>query len=837
MKKNSISLLLCIAVAQSLFGNESLMLKRISEFWKDEAFEQAKAQILQFLTEYPGSTYCDNLHAMLGDLYIQEEDYEKALKSYDQILSQELQSKIEINYLQALFELGDFRSILKKANRKSSEPKVHYLTGEACFRLGRQAPDPETQKSLYIQAASHYNQLSASPYAYDVLWPLAEIYKTLGESSKAASLYLELAANNPEQKETLLFQAAYLQTNFNKNLAAETFAKVYSLQGKNANSAAYNHLTILFEEKQYKEFLFSYEKISKNLSQDKINSLQFCVSKSYFELGDLEKAAATLEFSRDKPSCLLLAACAEKLNDVDLLDKATQKLTQLFPNDLDTAKAHLISTQISLDRGDSLRAQKNLEHVIKNFPEYPDREKLLCDYATILSRNTLWKESRIAFQEFLVAYPNSIYKDEAWRQLVNVTLKEGNREIFTNTLGSALTQSKAFSNEERQQYHLLWIKLLFEQDNKKEVANQLIHFLDSFPDSAEGHLLAAAFYEEDPLLFKTHAEHALKVNPYIQDSEQLHLKLYNIYIQTPGEQDRAADHLFHCAATSTIALKEENLQWLSNHFFNKKEDAACRKKAIFLYEKMAQNELSPSFEKEILKYAELLQIEGDSKHRLNLLEKLSKKQQELSTLPWKYQRQTLFELAKGYSEIQENEKAVDVYNLLITTSTHMPSYFSRAATLERARLQYALLSDDEKQENSPKTESILNSLKDLQVKKKLHSEPLHLEAALEYVQVMCAFAAPDKKVERNIFLLKRVKEDFSSKKDLFSKEYHSQRSVLPDKAAILENYLYFIDAEIFRLEGKIKRAEKIYQKLQKKILDPALQKRVNTSMEIVYDVN
>ncbi|MES2344454.1 MAG: hypothetical protein V4494_00750 [Chlamydiota bacterium] len=837
MKKFQLPLLLSLAALQPLLGNESLKLKRISEFWKDKAFDQAKTQIIEFLTEHPGSDYCDNLQAMLGDLFIQEKCYDKALQAYDQIIGRELRDKIEPNYLQALFEMDDYRAILKQSSKRSSDPKVNYLVGEACFRLGRKAPDPETQKTLYVQAASRFNTLSNTAYAYDVLWSLAEIYKTLGENPKAASLYLELAKKNPEERATLLFQAAYIQSGFDKQAAANTFLNVYELNDKNVKSAAYNHLKTLFELGDFSAFITAYEKMLDHIPQDKVATLKFCLSKSYFAVGAFEKAVASLEKCEGKPACLLLAECAEKLSDINLLKKATDLLSQQFPTDIDTAHAHLISAQISIDQGDTLRAQDNLEYVLKNFPDYPAREKLLCDYGIILSRNNLWKECRITFQKLIEVYPETAFKTQAWRHLLNASLKEGDRETFTKLLGNALSEPHIFLSEEQKAYHLLFIKLLLEQGNRPQVAHELIRFLDHYSDAAEGHQIAAFFYENDEDVFTIHAEQALSLDPYLQDSEQLHLKLYNIYIKNPEKQELAASHLYHSITTSKIPIQEDNLRWIASYYFSKAQDPQALQKALYLHEKIASEGPSPFNEKDLLKYAELLQMGEKSKEQIKLLELLSRAQSEENSLPWKLKRQTLFELATAYAAIGESEKAINTYELLINTSTHMPSYFSKAATLEHAKLQYQLLSSSDLQEQDLRVTPILNALKDLQLKKKLHSEPLHLESALEYISIMRALTPEDKQTERVIFLLKRVKEDFSTKGDIYSKEYHSQRSVLPDKAVILETYLDYIDAEILRLKGKTARAKKLYQKLQEKSLDPSLQKRITLSMEALYDAH
>lgn len=835
MYKFPLPLILSIAAIQPLLGNETLTLKRITEFWKDEAFDQAKGQILQFLADYPASDYRDNVNAMLGDLYLKEGAYSDAIKTYDQIVNKEMQTKIEANYLQALFEMEDFRAILKKANKQSNDPKVHFLAGEACFRLGRQAPDAETQKALYIQASAHFNMTTMSSYGEYSLAPLAEVYKALGESEKAATLYMQLAEKTPDQKENFLFQAAYLQADFDKKLAAKTFEKVHALSGKNSKNAAYNVLMLQYEAGNYKDFLASYSKMENDLPAAKLESLQLQRGEAHFELGDIAETVKVLENCKGKAAYLLLAACAEKTEDLKLLDKVAKEMSAAFPTDPDTAKAHLLSAHLSMNQGDMLRAQDNLAFVLKNFPEYDEREKLMFDYAQLLARNTLWEESKAAFENLLTSFPNTVYKDETWRHLLNCALKEGKRDVFTSVLSRALNESNAFTGNEKEHYSLLLVKLLIEQGNRGDAASRLVNFLEAYPSSAEGYQVAALFYENDASTFSLYAEKALALGPDLQENDVLHLKLYNHYIENVATHDKAAEHLYTCVSKNAVTLQNDNLVWLANFYFGQKSDGEKRKRAIMLYEKIANSEITPALEKEYLKYAELLDLDGKSLARVDLLEKLSAKQQETPNLAWRFQRQTLFDLAKAYQESNDSAKALKAYDTLIETSTHMPSFFSRAATLERARLKYQLMTEEERVEGSSEMEEVLTALKDLQMRKKLHSEPIHLEAALDYVAMMSSLSAKDKQDERSLFLMKRVKQEFSSQGDVASKDYHSQRSVLPEKAKILEDYLAYMDAEILRMEGKMERAEKLYAKLNQGNLDSSLQKRVTQRMEPLYD--
>lgn len=835
MHKLSLQILVTLALAQPLIGNESLTLKRIQEFWKDEAFDQAKSQLLQFLAQYPDSQYRDNAYAMLGDLHLKEGSLDEAIAAYDQIIHRDVLGVVQSNYLQALLQKEDYTALLNLAEKTKKTGATTFLTAEALFRLGKKASDLETQKNFYIQAASHYETLKTPTLSKETLWPLAEIYKALGEHAKAAELYQQLAGIDSANSESFLFQAAVLQSHSDKAAAIKTFEELYNLKGADYSSAAYNHLILLFEEKNYTAFVKSYAKMHSDLPIDKAPLLTFYAGESHFKNGEIEEAITLLKDASNKPGLLLLVACAEKKGDLQLLENTTKLLVKEFPSDKDTAEALLLNVRLSCLQGDSLQAQKHLEYVLEVFPDHPERENLLWEYGILLSTNTLWQKSNHAFETLLKEYPQTPFKADTWRHLMDSAAKEGDRERFTSLLGAALNEPGVFEGSEENHYQILWIKLLLEQRKSAEAAQALTHYLDKNPESAEGHLLTALISEHNPELFTFHAEKALTLDPHMPTSGELHLKLYNIYIESPATQDNAAHHLFTLVQEGAIPVKGENLRWLAHHYFEKREEGGSRAKALFLHEKLVTDPLTPSIEKEILHYADLLGIENRLEQKISLLERLSEQQYHNADLSWGLQRQTLFELGKAYAQNQEAGKAIATYSQLIATSTHIPSYFSRAATLEKARLQYSLLSTEQKEQGNAEVEEILNALKDLQVGKKLHSEPLHLEAALDYISILAQMEPEDKRDDKTLFLLRRAKKDFTEKNGIPAKDYQSQRDVLPEKAKTLATYLLYIDAEILRLEGKDRRAEKLYHKIQENPLDPSLSLRIKRSMEVLYD--
>ena len=119
-------------------------------------------------------------------------------------------------------------------------------------------------------------------------------------------------------------------------------------------------------------------------------------------------------------------------------------------------------------------------------------------------------------------------------------------------------------------------------------------------------------------------------------------------------------------------------------------------------------------------------------------------------------------------------------------------------------------------EQDPSWQEVLNDLKDLELKKNLSSEPIHLEASLHYIECKTAHLPEDKKNQKTLQLLELMKENFSSSQDAKVKQYLSASSLFPEKAEIYGHYMKLLDALIYQTKGKI--AEKNKNTAEAKIL-------------------
>lgn len=842
---------------EKLKGEEALCIRRITEYWKDGDTHMARAQILNFLSHYPDSHAKDGMVAMLGDLYFQESRYPEASNTYDQIINEDLKSKVLFNHVQALFEMGNYAGVDKLASRhfqknqkldSDKNLKLHLFQAESLYRQMLSCDDPAQQQKLARLAKPHYKFLAKTTYEQLSLLPLAEIYRILKEYPRAAEHYQALSLKQPAKAEELLFQAAGLQVKYDKGQAIDTFLKICTLNGKRTPAAAYNLMVLLFQEKRYQDLISNRDLIFKYLPQEYASLMHFYLGRSYFDSKDYEHAAAALEVcvqaknldsSKLKTALLTAILCAENTRDLNLFDRNLKILLASFPQDPESPKALAKHAQLAFSNNRLKQAQYDLQMIFDRYPEYTEKENLLYDLALIQFMDKKWDGSRAAFLSFIEKYPESPKKNSAEKLALSASMQsisQGDqkddlvkKENLIHDLKALLARDSHLESEEKRDCHFLLLKTLLglnRFDETLSFSNAYIEAYQSHPSTADVHLFIALCHQkgtEDLSQFVEHAEKALEMQPAWKEHLNLHLQLYNACLKlvtTQGDSDKrtysekAAEHLYQAFLLKESSLKKENLLWLSNFYFQRaQENPNALTRAIELEEKildLSDGETlkigfftpdSLNMETEVMKLAELLSFQNKPQRKISLLESLTHQQQMHPEYEWKFLRRSLFELAMAYESVFEQEKALQTYDRLIQTATYAASYLSNAASLQKARLQYALLKDEERNEDNSTLIEVLNHLKDLQIKKKLFSEPLHLEAALDYTDIRVSLTDAQSKTDRSLFFFKRLVEDFNSQKDLLSKDYNAAREVFPEKAAIFDSYMQYIQTEILKFEG------------------------------------
>lgn len=863
---------------------ESLELRRIVEYWKEKDYNTAKIQIRDFLNKNPQSPFIDQLYAMLGDVHFNENQFKEALEAYEKIHSQEFRQKSAFQRLHCLYETGNLEALISSAPLFLKDPlsrsqeiyTVRFELAEAYF-LKAHAPENENKKKDLLKAALfEYQQLMQTKFSDLTLLPQAQIYAYLEDSAKAASLYLLLASKEPAKKEEYLFQAASQMLHKDKKSAIDTFASIVDLQGKYASHAAFNQLNLLYQEKRYRDFILAQDKALKFIPQEKLPLIQYYLGKSFVQSGDPARAidplihslsSKSLDRVQEKNALLSLILCAKETQDFSLFEKVLAHLKREFTNDEETASIILMHAQICRDKKEWAKARADIQELLEIYPQYTKRETLTYDQALLLSQDEKWQEAASAFEAFIQEFPQSTNKTNALRHVVSCRLEDVRhasnetqrikKQLLLQALSQALDDHKTFSAKERQKVRYLQGKIYFELDQYDEAIGEFSEYARDFqkdPTCADAYLLLSYSYlkgSRDEIHFALNAERALSLNPQLQGAIDLHLTLYNTYLSLAEKAsvdekkeliEKAADHLF---LAIDKPISKDNQSWLAGYYFREfqkgKQTALTR--AIAVLEKSldwvaASNELliepqTLEMEGEVIKLADMYAKAGRLKEQAKLFEALLSQYQKHPEYHWKYQRMASFELGKTYLALDEKENALQTFENLISSSSHASSYFAIASQLEKVKLRYAMLGDLEKNENSKTVQMLCDTLKEIQIQRKLYSEPLHLEAALCYVEIKSDFLPEGQKKNRKRFLLEQIKQSYLSQDDPLVSQYFSAASQFPEKERLVRQYLEYVDAEILRLQAEVIRdplllnaSKNSLDKLMKETHDEHLKKRI-----------
>lgn len=126
----------------SLDKEEAFMVKRITEFWKDQDYTLVQRQIHLFLDKYPNSSLKDYLKGVLGDIYLKDREFDQAINTYLSIDDPKIQEKVLVNTLQAMYEQSRYADIYKVGGKYLQRSEIFeerkdeylFLMAEGYFR-------------------------------------------------------------------------------------------------------------------------------------------------------------------------------------------------------------------------------------------------------------------------------------------------------------------------------------------------------------------------------------------------------------------------------------------------------------------------------------------------------------------------------------------------------------------------------------------------------------------------------------------------------------------------------------------------------------------------------
>jgi tetratricopeptide (TPR) repeat protein len=858
MKKNWIFLTGLLSLVGTLQSanraaslQEGIELRRISEYCKEKNYHAVKSQIHGFLSKHPHSESADALHAMLGDIFFSEGDFQSALTAYDQIQKEEFKTRTEFRRIHSLHQLAQFEKVIAATgallkNEKSAHPELPTLRmqlANALFRQSLAAEDRENKLKLLHLAKEQFKLLVNSEYADQTIAPLAHIYAFLKEYPQAVKMYQLLVEKDEKNKEEFLLQALQLQLKFDRSAAIETCQKIYALNGTAAPQAAFNQLSLLFQEKRYRDIALFQDKTLKHISPEHLPLAHYYIGRSLHHIGDFAQAAANLEkflskstddALRVKNGLLTLLVCAKEIDDLALFEKTLSHIKSAFPKDPETIKATLLHTQLCRSKGQIEKAACDLKDLLDTFPDLPEKDNILYDYALLLSQQEQWMDSGLAFEAFLKQFPAHPQHKNGWRNLVHCHFKAAagaspetsfvKKEQLCGALNRALKEKGLFSPEERKKMRFCLAAAWYEIHKYDNCLGELAEFLKDYSNDAqigEAYVLTALSHyngTKDLDLFTSYAEKALSHQPSLPEASKLHLNLFNTYLTLAGVKNtqeksdmllKAADHLYQVL---DHPLKKENQLWLADFYFHQYKESGPQQSPLFLDRSIAVLEKILNFtpqnpslaitadkiemEAEAIKLAELYSDKKKNQQRIDVLLALTEGYKGHPDFAWKYQRLAHFELATAFKEEKQFDRALSAYTFLIESSSHATSYFSLAAQLDKTLLEFSLLDAAAKKEDAPQMQAICDALKDLEIKRKLFSEPCHLEAALSYIDITASLSTAEQQADRRLLLLDQLKFSFSCLDDPLVVQYLSTKGEFPEKHELYQQYMELISAEI-----------------------------------------
>ena len=782
----------------------------------------------------------------------------------EKVIVNRLQCHYEMNNFEALYKEGKPYLALNPKKLGDRKDELNFLVAESLFRLSLEAHDTTVKTDYAAQAKALYEPLLSSNFSKHTKLALAEVYHILKQYEKASSLYLELVQIYPEQKEDLIYQAALSQAEYNPSLAILTFSDVISLKGSKAHDSSINRLILYFQQEEFAEVIKNYSGVLAHINSEKKPTIDYMIGRSYFALEDYKKASdflgqyistqtdATLQL---KNALLMQLNCSQQNHKDDLCDATLEKFKNFFSEDKEFGQALYIHAIMAKNRGDYDLAEQELHQILLD-NKFDDKQSLYLEYGLVTHENSNWNECYSTFKLFIDLYPKSEHRNVAHKYYLSSALNrlkdiENNQDGYNKSnfyddlnfvLNEQSSKKNVLSSDEEKDCRLLLAKTAYELKRFSISSKQIESFIKDYPvdaNMAEAFLILGICHQNldsDPELFYSNIEKAISLNPDFSNQSSLHLQLFNSYLSkieriqsttsvkninpnlNNSLYDLAGEHLYKAISLGDSNVKFDNKLWLANHFYQKvKQDPKHLqsdhfKRGLELYKSILTSNdqtlvsITPELsllEAEVLKYADLLSLKGLLDVKVDLLSKLVEQQTKNNQVTWNFHMQTLLELAQSYEMLKDDENALETYSFITKISRGSSSYVSDYALLHGTRIRFSMLDPENKKDTDEHVLSMLNDLKDLQIKKSPSSEPIHLEAGLTYAKIRSEISPKDEKDEKYLFYLGRMKEDFTLNDDSVSKEYHKRLTSSQEKQDVYKTYMAFLDAEILRVRANL----------------------------------
>lgn len=825
------------------------LLKKIREHWKEGDFTLAKKEIGAYLASHPHADLCEEFHLVQGDLYLQEGNFAGALAEYQSIERKSLKEKALYNTALCLYEekqIDSLQSLCQTLDSYLSLPEEHktaiyYLTALA---LWEQKQDPSFAIAC-LENCLH------TPKEYDALLLLSSLYEQEHLLSKQASCYLSLSKLCPQERHSLLFSAAQILHTEDKTYALSLWKELLAFDHPLKGKALYNALTLCQELQQIPQLITLYTQHQALLPLALQPAAHYLYSQALFAQKNYNEAYAALStmytdplLSADLQASALwtMLSCCYEQRDLTLYAK-TRKASPPLPADL-----HILADLHYIYLLQEAKKWKELADSISLFlsqnPLHPEKHSLEKTRFFALYH----QEDYALLQTELSLYPT--LDPSLLRLRLNAITKQLSQDasclsLWIEVAQQALTHPTCLSKQEQEYCRLSLAKNLF-LAKRFEEASQAFALLQTqsppLTSPKELDLLHALCYqnlEGKEQIFLEKGEAFLAAYPDEEESSALRVYLFNVYaslakkaplLEKNALQDKAASHLFFVFTKGTPSLSEENIQWLGDYYYTQaKTSTQARDRAFCLLEHILAKQLLPDcLESNLYKISQLLATPLDLEKKITLLDNWVQAHAQSITSPYtQLQKHLLFSLAQAHQQASHTNQALSLYDTLIRSAGS--STIALAAMLEKCKLTFTSLSPTEKTLDNPLYAEVISQLKDLEVIRNLHSEPVHIEAGLLYIDYrIAALSNQEEKKEKEIQLLQLLYNNFSQEPEYQNKDQEPKRNLVDCYLRFAKHRQQLLQASYTEDKTPVLQELQLLQK--QPMTPPSLQERITETL-------
>ena len=781
---------------QQASDEETLSSRRIIMLWEEQEFHLVKQLAADFLKKYPDSIYLDTIYSILGNLYYQKQQYDKASEYFEHLVSTQAQVAVRSQHTSSLYQLQKYQKLIDvisksqplhawKNPRSQKEFLWFFYASEAFFF------QYQDDVNLLFEVQDYYKLLrTQAEYSQHANQRIAEIFALTNRLEQAVDLFLHLAEVYSENTQYYLLRAANLQLAFSPDAALDTInlAKskgeqflpeliISEMQALNTTNA---HKKVL-EKSQYFNSYTNHHTYSTFLY---LLSQSHCALENWHEVLKHTQEIIQLDFTNEeqlKSALSLAIKASEQLDDLVNLEYHLKTLQKLFPHHNEVAQGLFRKGLLHLRHKDYRRALRTFHVIEKRFVNSPFSEKSLIYKLRILTLEQHFSTAYHAFIELLpqlnpINIPQAtmwlVECMEMWYQhtlddkIQSIQLTETTTNRMINTYDLALQQHPHLPQKA---YHTILLKKgeFFQKIHKHKKALSVFETLfeeELAPDlKFQLHWLAAQAYSKENEIQASifQAEEALKTSPeYLKSSvhQLLFQNYYRLANNSPGSKiesilNQSADHLYYAITTSTEKPPVQNLLWLTEYytkqiptryladFDSEVAEQTNLKKLDFLYSLLlTQSDFIHTWEyenqlleREILTWTRILGWLGEEKKQLSILQQLRSLQNKHPSKSWQMESETLFHLALCYTKLNQSDQAIPLFLGVSQQHINTTEILREESLLRLSILEYQKIPFKNHSLNNPQVAQVLQTLKALGINRNTCSEPTHFQATLFYL--------------------------------------------------------------------------------------------------------